>query len=131
LIRLAQTDWLAALAGYRTKEKRHMAFPPELAAALEAVLTDCKGANTHMTVDAPGHPDDVRDVRSVQEAMATIGVSLQYGEAHNLWNLVSLDNQESWSASPESAADILTCVEILCVHVAGGCDYAGISRPAI
>jgi hypothetical protein len=106
-----------------------MTFPAKLASALHRILADCKGANPHFTAEAPQHPGDVPTVMAVQSAMASVGITLTYGEAHNLWNLVSLDNQETWSESSDRPEDALISVEGLCEHVADGCDYAGISRP--
>ncbi|WP_320534402.1 hypothetical protein [Robbsia andropogonis] len=108
-----------------------MVFPAELSDALALVLANCKGANAHLTAENPGHPDDVQDVRAVQAAMASLGVSLTYGEAYNLWGLVSLDAQESWSSCSEIPEENLMSVKILCEHVANGEDYAGISQSRI
>jgi hypothetical protein len=108
-----------------------MNFPTKLAPALDRVLANCKGANPNFTAEAPQHPDDTPDVLAVQSAMALIGVTLTYGEAHNLWDLVSLDNQEVWSKCSERPEDVLISVQVLCEHVADSCDYAGISRPMI
>ena len=104
-------------------------FPEKLMPALQRVLTHCKGANQHLTAEEPQHPDDVPDVLAVQSAMASIGIRLEYGEAHNLWNLVSLDNQEAWSTCPKEPENVLVGVAILCEHVSNGCDYAGIAHP--
>jgi hypothetical protein len=107
-----------------------MAFPPHLKAALATVLADCKGANTHMTVVTPGHPGDVQDVLTVQSAMQSIGITLTYGESHNLWDLVSLDRQENWATCSANPNVVLIDIEVLCQHVTDGCDYAGMSGPA-
>lgn len=108
-----------------------MTFPDKLAPALDRVLADCKGANPNFTANTPQHPDDVPTVLVVQSAMASVGITLTYGEAHNLWDLVSLDNHETWSESSDRPEDALISVQGLCEHVADGCDYAGISRLVI
>ena len=71
--------------------------------------------------------NDALDVAVIQAAMKYWGIDLAFGEAYNLWDLVSNDCQTNW-CTVGNESDVRVAIEVLCAHVRDGIDYAGFSN---